>query len=301
MLWLALASGTALCEALKDATGKQALQSLDEYSVLLGLTSTGALLMGILMLVTGGVPTLGPDFGRALLIGGSLNILAFTLYTRAIKIADLSLTVPLVTLTPLFLLVTSPIIVDEWPTGLDAIGVLLLIVGSYMLNLKPSEGLTLTPLKALMINPGSRMMLGVAFLWSITSNFDKVGTLNSSSLFWGMSLFGTIAVGMVPFVVQRSRQKGMGPVIGSWRTDQSVYLRSQARFVILAGVFQSIGISLQFVALTLAPVAQVVAVKRMSALISVGFGYILFGEQGLRERLLGAAIMVSGVAIMAID
>ncbi|MEM7796391.1 MAG: DMT family transporter [Cyanobacteria bacterium P01_C01_bin.118] len=301
MLWLALASGTALCEALKDATGKQALQSLDEYSVLLGLTSTGALLMGILMLVTGGVPTLGPDFGRALLIGGSLNILAFTLYTRAIKIADLSLTVPLVTLTPLFLLVTSPIIVDEWPTGLDAIGVLLLIVGSYMLNLKPSEGLTLTPLKALMINPGSRMMLGVAFLWSITSNFDKVGTLNSSSLFWGMSLFGTIAVGMVPFVVQRARQKGMGPVIGSWRTDQSVYLRSQARFVILAGVFQSIGISLQFVALTLAPVAQVVAVKRMSALISVGFGYILFGEQGLRERLLGAAIMVSGVAIMAID
>lgn len=301
MLWLALASGTALCEALKDATGKQALQSLDEYSVLLGLTSTGALLMGILMLVTGGVPTLGPDFGRALLIGGSLNILAFTLYTRAIKIADLSLTVPLVTLTPLFLLVTSPIIVDEWPTGLDAIGVLLLIVGSYMLNLKPSEGLTLAPLKALMINPGSRMMLGVAFLWSITSNFDKVGTLNSSSLFWGMSLFGTIAVGMVPFVVQRARQKGMGPVIGSWRTDQSVYLRSQARFVILAGVFQSIGISLQFVALTLAPVAQVVAVKRMSALISVGFGYILFGEQGLRERLLGAAIMVSGVAIMAID
>jgi drug/metabolite transporter (DMT)-like permease len=51
----------------------------------------------------------------------------------------------------------------------------------------------------------------------------------------------------------------------------------------------------------MAPVAQVVAVKRMSTLISVGFGYMLFGETGLRERLLGAAIMVSGVAIMAID
>ncbi|MGD1952099.1 MAG: EamA family transporter [Leptolyngbyaceae cyanobacterium] len=300
MLWLALASGTAFCEALKDATGKQALKSLDEYSVLLGFTSTGALLMAILMLATEGLPTLGPDFGLALLVGGGLNILAFTLYTRAIKIADLSLTVPLVTLTPLFLLVTSPIIVDEWPTGLDALGVLFLIVGSYMLNLKPREGFTLAPLQALMANPGSRMMLGVAFLWSITSNFDKVGTLNSSSLFWGMSLFGMIAIGMVPFVMQRAWQKGGGSVIDGLQTDKSA-ARSQAPFVVLAGIFNALGVSLQFVALTMAPVAQVIAVKRMSTLISVVFGYILFGETGLRERFLGAAVMVSGVAIMAMD
>ena len=301
MLWLALASGTAFCEALKDATGKQALKSLDEYSVLLGFTSTGALLMALLMLATEGLPTLGPDFGLALLVGGGLNILAFTLYTRAIKIADLSLTVPLVTLTPLFLLVTSPIIVDEWPTGLDALGVVFLIVGSYMLNLKPSEGFTLAPLQALMLNPGSRMMLGVAFIWSITSNFDKVGTLNSSSLFWGMSLFGTIAIGMVPFVMQRAWQRGSRSVIDGLRANKSAPVRSQIPFVVLAGIFNALGVSLQFVALTMAPVAQVIAVKRMSALISVLFGYLLFGETGLRERFLGAAIMVSGVAIMAMD
>ena len=299
MLWLALASGTAICEALKDATGKQALKSLDEYSVLLGFTSTGALLMAILMLLTEGLPTLGPDFGLALLVGGGLNILAFTLYTRAIKVADLSLTVPLVTLTPLFLLVTSPIIVGEWPTGLDALGVLFLIMGSYLLNLKPSEGFTWAPLRAMMTNPGSRMMLGVAFLWSITSNFDKVGTLNSSSLFWGMSLFSTIAIGMVPFVVRRTWQQGLS--IQDIQTETLVPVRSQAKFVMLAGVFNAVGVTLQFAALTIAPVAQVIAVKRMSALISVGFGYILFGETGIRERLLGAAIMVSGVAIMAMD
>ena len=249
--------------------------------------------MALLMLATEGIPTLGTDFGLALLVGGSLNILAFTLYTRAIKIADLSLTVPLVTLTPLFLLVTSPVIIGEWPTGLDAVGVMFLIVGSYMLNLNPSDGFTLAPLRALMLNPGSRMMMAVAFLWSITSNFDKVGTLNSSPLFWGMSLFATIAVGMVPFILKRVWQKGMGPALGG--------LWTQAKFVTLAGTFQAIGISLQFTALTMAPVAQVVAVKRMSALISVGFGYALFGETGLRERLLGAAIMVSGVVIMAMD
>ena len=135
MLWLLLSSGTALCEALKDATGKQALKSLDEYSVLLGFSLVSALLMGGFMLATEGLPPLGPGYRSALLVGGGLNILAFTLYFRAIKTADLSLTVPLVTLTPLFLLVTSPLIVGEWPTGLDAVGVILLIVGSYVLNL----------------------------------------------------------------------------------------------------------------------------------------------------------------------
>lgn len=293
MLWLLLSSGTALCEALKDVTGKQALKSVDEYSVLLGFSTVGALLMGGFMLMTEGLPTLGPRYGLALLWGGSLNILAFTLYFRAIKTADLSLTVPLVTLTPLFLLVTSPIIVSEWPTGLDAVGVIFLIVGSYVLNLKPSQGFTLAPLQAIATNSGSRTMVGVAFIWSITSNFDKVGTLNSSSLFWGMSLFTTIAIGMVPFVAQRIVTKGFHAVISP--------MGAQAKFIVLAGIFTAVGISLQFTALTMAPVAQVVAVKRMSTLISVGFGYFLFGETGLQERLLGAAIMVSGVAIMAID
>ncbi|MBT9314250.1 EamA family transporter [Leptothoe spongobia] len=293
MIWLLFSSGTALCEALKDATSKQALKSLDEYSVLLGFSLIGALLMGSLMLATEGIPSLGPGYGKAILIGGSLNILAFTLYFRAIKTADLSLTVPLITLTPLFLLITSPIIVEEWPTGLDAIGVVLLIVGSYVLNLKPGKGVTLEPLQAIVTNPGSRTMVGVAFIWSITSNLDKVGTLNSSSLFWGTSLFATVAIGMMPFVAKRMWQKGIPAVLYPFK--------GQAKFVGLAGIFLAIGVSLQFAALTMAPVAQVIAVKRMSALISVGLGYVLFEETGLRERFLGAAIMVSGVAIMAID
>ena len=293
MLWFFLASGTALCESIKDATSKQALKSLDEYSVLMGFSAIAAVLMGSFMLLTQGIPPLGPKFASALLVGGGLNILAFTLYFRAIKTADLSLTVPLVTLTPLFLLVTSPIIVQEWPTQLDAVGVVLLILGSYILNLHPAQGGSLAPLKAIFTNSGSRTMVGVAFLWSITANFDKVGTLNSSSLFWGTSLLATVALGMVPFVAQKIYQKGLHVVLQP--------LQVQAKFLALAGAFISVGVSLQFWALTMAPVAQVIAVKRMSALISVLFGAFLFGETGLRERLLGAAIMVSGVAIMAMD
>ncbi|MGB3299352.1 MAG: DMT family transporter [Phormidesmis sp.] len=297
-MWLFFASLTALFEAGKDATGKQSLKTLDEYSVLFGFMAVGIVFLCPVLWLSGGVPVLQPDFWWALLIGGGLNILAFTLYVRALKLADLSLTVPLVTLTPLFLLVTSPLIVQEWPTWADGVGVVLLVVGSYVLNLKAavesqsvvptSRGArALRPLVAMARNPGSRLMLCVAFIWSITSNFDKIGVLNSSPLFWALSLFCAIAGGMLPFVFRRGR--GLRPLILEWR------------LLLVTGGFNAIAITFQMLALTLAPVAQVIAVKRMSALLSVLLGHFFFKEKGLRERLLGAAIMVSGVVIMSLS
>ena len=289
-MWLLFASLTAFFEACKDATGKQSLKTLDEYSVLFGSMSAGAIFL-LPVLWISGIPTIQPGFWVALLIGGSLNILAFTLYVRALKLADLSLTVPLVTLTPLFLLVTSPLIVQEWPTGADGLGVGLLVIGSYVLNLGAdrTRGL-LAPLLAMAHNPGSRLMLCVAFIWSITSNFDKIGVVNSSPLFWALSLFVVIAAGMIPFVFFSGRSLSVvtAELIGQWQ------------ILVTTGGLNAIAIAFQMLALPLAPVAQVIAVKRMSALLSVLIGHFFFGEKGLQARLTGAAIMVSGVVIMAL-
>ncbi|MFK8184387.1 MAG: EamA family transporter [Phormidesmis sp.] len=296
-MWLLLASLTAFFEACKDATGKQSLKTLDEYSVLFSFMAVGVVLLLPVMLLTEGVPIIQPNFGWAILVGGGLNILAFTLYVRALKIADLSLTVPLVTLTPLFLLGTSPLIVQEWPTWADGVGVVLLVIGSYVLNLDTSpSGLSarqswLAPLQAMVRNSGSRLMLCVAFLWSITSNFDKIGVLNSSLLFWVISLFTTIAAGMVPFVFLRGRSF----------PDVLKHLLTQWKLLGITGAFNAIAVTCQMLALPLAPVTQVIAIKRMSALISVLFGHFFFGEKGVKSRLIGAAIMVGGVAVMSLN
>ena len=292
-MWFFFASLTAFFEACKDATGKQSLKTLDEYSVLFGLMAVGSVILLPVLLLTG-LPPIQPSFWLAIVIGGSLNILAFTLYVRALKLAALSLTVPLVTLTPLFLLVTSPLLVQEWPTWADGIGVILLVVGSYVLNMNAlniGTGLSQSPFEPLFImarNPGSRLMLCVAFIWSITSNFDKIGVQGSSPLMWATALFSVIAAGMVPFVFCRPHSTGFRPLLGEWR------------LLGLTGVFNAIAITFQMLALPMAPVAQVIAVKRMSALISVVFGHFFFKEKGFKERLAGAAIMVSGVVVMSL-
>ena len=287
-MWLLFASLTAFFDACKDATGKQSLKTLDEYSVLFSFMAIGVVILFPIVLIEG-IPPIQPGFWLALLIGGGLNILAFTLYVRALKLADLSLTVPLVTLTPLFLLVTSPILVQEWPTWADGVGVVLLVIGSYVLNL--GAGILQAPFEPLFTmarNPGSRLMLCVAFIWSITSNFDKIGVQGSSPLLWAIALFSVIATGMVPFVFFRQNSLGIGPLLGEWR------------LLGLTGVFNAIAITFQMLALPMAPVAQVIAVKRMSALLSVLFGHFFFREKGFKSRLAGAAIMVSGVVIMAL-
>jgi drug/metabolite transporter (DMT)-like permease len=302
MLWLLLASCTALCESLKDVGSKQSLKTIDEFIVTGATMWVGVAVLLPYIALTTGFPTIGPHFGGAILVGGSLNVVAFSLYIRAIKLGDLSLTVPLVTLTPLFLLVTSPLIVGEWASPIDAIGVLLIIIGSYILNLgaKPGEPSQprayLAPIRAMIHNPGSRLMLIVALIWSVTSTVDKIGVQNSSPLMWAASLFGFIGTALLPLGIQRWRRRD--------RSRSSLSRSSLSRREILtlgsAGIINAIGVGLQMVALTMAPVAQVIAVKRMSALITVVLGHFLFQEQGIKARLLGAAVMVAGVAVISI-
>jgi drug/metabolite transporter (DMT)-like permease len=246
-----------------------------------------AILFLLPLLLWNGIPSIGAQFWIALLIGGSLNVISFLLYIKAIQITDLSLTVPLVSLTPLFLLFTSPLIVQENPTIADAIGIFLIVIGSYVLNLRERQNGYLAPLKALLRNRGSRYMLMVAFLWSITANFDKVGVVNSSPLFWSTALYSYLAVGMFPIALYKSHQK-FNQILPNLKP------------LMVIGLFHAIAITFQMMAVTYTLVTQVIAIKRTSALISVWLGHVLFKEQGLQERLIGAAIMVFGVVVTTV-
>jgi len=45
-------------------------------------------------------------------------------------------------------------------------------------------------------------------------------------------------------------------------------------------------------------VVRVISVKRLSALIGVLLGSLFLKERGLRHRLVGAGLMVAGVALL---
>jgi uncharacterized membrane protein len=61
------------------------------------------------------------------------------------------------------------------------------------------------------------------------------------------------------------------------------------------GTLNSITVLMQMQAVQMTLVTRVIAIKRMSALFSVLWGFLLFKEQGIRERAIGSLFMVLGV------
>ena len=286
MMWLILASLSAFFEAVKDVVSKHNLKANDEYVVTWSLTFFTAVFLTPLLFIIE-IPPLNQQFWIALLIGGIMNAVIALLYIKAIKLSDLSLAVPLVALTPLFMLLTSPLIVGEYPNFFDGIGVFLIVMGSYLLNIKEKSQGYLAPFKALLHQPGSKLMLLVAFLWSITTNFDKIGVQNSSPIFWVFALLTTMSVLLLPVLLHKT-------------SNPKRQIIQYLPMLMATGFFNALGVIFQMQALTMTLVVQVIALKRTSVLMGVLFGHFIFKEKDIQERFLGAAIMMGGVLFITL-
>ncbi len=288
MLWFIFAFLTALFEATKDVFSKKSLKDINEYLVAWSLPCFALPFLLPLLLFTG-IPPLGERFWQALFIGGSLYAITLILYMKAIKSSDLSITVPMLTFTPLFLLITSPLMVGEFPGIFGLIGIFLIVTGSYLLNInKKSHGYGyFAPFKALLKEKGPRLMLVVAFIWSITSNIDKIGLQNSSPLFWVIAVDAFVALLMFPLCKSR----------GNGKTTQ---IPANLRALLKVGLFGGLTSACQMPAISLTLVAYVISIKRTSAIMGVLFGYLIFKEKGIRERLVGVIVMVLGILFITL-
>jgi uncharacterized membrane protein len=222
-----------------------------------------------------------------LALSAPLEVWTMHLYLRAIAIAPLSLTVPLLAWTPVFSAGFSAVVLREVPTPAGFAGILLVAAGSWLLY--SSEGCeALEPLRCIARERGARLMLGVALLFSVTSALGKVGLLHSSALFFGPMYVAALAVGLVVVSLVR----GQARVLVS-------QLRPNRWFIAIGAGVAAMTL-LHFTAIGMTKVAYMIAVKRSSLLASVVIGRVFFGERGLERRLPGAALMLAGVALLAL-
>lgn len=202
---------------------------------------------------------------------------------RSIQLGDLSTTEPIMNFTPLFLLFTSPLLVNEYPTRTGLIGVLLVVVGAYVLNIREmSIRKIFEPLANIFTIKSSRLMLMVAFTASITTAVDKIGVGNSSGLFWAFSVNLFLTFAFLTLILWKRRR-----LVGGFRMRPS-------RYMFWAGFFNGLSTVCQMTALQLTLVSYVISVKRTSAIFSVLFGFLFFNEKHIEKRVLGVVIMILG-------
>ena len=225
------------------------------------------------------------QFYEALFISGIINITSAILYHRAIFDGDISAVVPMLSFTPLFLLFLSPVIVGEFPDFWGLIGTILIISGSYLLNVNLKKQNILAPLKSLFKERGTRYMLIVSFIWAISANFDKRGIEASSILQYLVFINLFVTAGTTVYVF--SKRKITVPA-----------LKLEYKNLLMVGLMTSAGYFVHMTAISLTLVVYVVSLKRTGGMISVILGYFIFKEQNIRQRFLGSVIMFAGVLLI---
>ena len=285
MLGFFYAFCAAFFASTSDAFCKKALERFPAVLVAWArLVFASPFLLCLLFRVEGPAPD--RVFWLLLLLLLPLESLALVLYMRAIQISPLSLTVPFLSMTPVFTLATSLILLGEFPDASGVAGVLCIVAGAYLLNVNLSRQGLLEPLRAVGREKGSLMMLVVAFLYSITSNLGKLAIQHASPTWMAAVYVPFLAVGFLPVCVRA------GVRLSSLRAGIPVFL--------LIGLTQAVMAVFHFQAISMILVPYMVSVKRLSVLLSVIYGAVFFHERQMRERLLGSLVMVLGVLLMLV-
>ncbi|KPL19854.1 MAG: hypothetical protein AMJ92_01435 [candidate division Zixibacteria bacterium SM23_81] len=280
-MWILFALLCSFFFALQGAHGKRILGRIHPYIVTWAMF---AFAIPFLLLALGidGLPQVRASFWPALAVTLGVNLLAVTLYVRAIKLSPLSLAFPFLAFTPLFLILTGYVALGEVPDALGIVGIGLIVIGAYFLNLdKLKEGLW-APLRNIARERGSLLMILVALLWGISAAADKVAVLNSSPFFFLAVFHVLFPLFYFPVLWLKADQ---------WKQQVIKEAPALLTFAFLGAVM----IVFQMLAFRLTLASYVIAIKRAGMVFSILLGYFFFGESHVKVRLLGGAMMVGGV------
>ena len=274
--------------AVVDALRKKLVQGSNEYIAFWGLVLFSLPVFLIAVFLTGW-PEIGRNFYIVVPIGVVINIVASLMIFKALKVSPLSLTIPFLAFTPVFLILTSFLMLREIPNVYGLIGIILVTLGAYTLNISKAKEGFWEPIKAIKKERGSFYALIVSFIFSIGANIDKIAIKNSSPTAYPLVFYLTILIVMSLIIFSRFKIKD---IISATRNNFKLY--------IAAGVFLGLAIIFQLLSVARILVAYTISIKRAGFIFAVIFGYLFFKEKEFGSRFLGAIVMVIGVLLITL-
>ena len=216
-----------------------------------------------------------------------LNVASNLALLEAVRRSPLSLTIPLLSLTPVFTSILAIPVLGEVPGPRQWVGIATVVAGAFWMNLDLGELSLRNAWRTFSSEPGSRLAVVVALLWSLAMPLDKIAVLSSSPAFHGLILSSGVGVAVVLLAWLR----------GSLGRFRELLIRPG---LVLAGLGVSIlAIALQLVAIAIVWVGLVETMKRgIGSLLSQVWGRLVFNERLEPQRLLGVLAMAVGVALI---
>lgn len=288
-IWIVFALASAFFHASRLAVTKRlsisfSTQALTFYVNLASLAVTAPLIVRY-----HDFPLDNPEYLTAVLAGGLLSGFGGWALNHAIKISEISLVGPLMTLTPGFVVLIEWIITDDLPGLYGLLGVSLLMLGSYLLSREDSA-----------VPPSRRRQRSPASLFAIAA----------AACFAGATTLGRVAIQLTDPLSFAVMVAIVNPVVlFVMFSVQSHYfyrelitddMRREIRPLLLLGLLFALMRIADQIALSLTLASYAMAVKRTAGVFSVGLGRLLFGERHMPVKLVGSAIMLLGVFVLTI-
>lgn len=287
-MWFFYALAFAIISSFSVIIAKKVMQSVDQYSYLLFVSICTVPYLIILSLVFFKQPNLDRAFWLAITTGTAISVVAAILAYKAIRESEVSLVNPISAFNPMFVAIISFFILNEMLGLRDVLGIIVIVIGAYVLQASKSKKGFFEPIRALVTHKGVQLSFVAYFLWAITPSFEKTAILhaNPSNPLFVASVEKTLSILIfIPIVFKKSITP-IKKVFASWR------------LILLDGLLGGLGIGAAFMAYSLSPLGLATAVFKLSVVIVPVLGWLFFKEKDIKERLLGALIMLGGVILL---
>lgn len=208
-------------------------------------------------------------------------------YYEALKEDDVSLVIPILSLSPVITLIFSTLILKEYPTLWGVVGILLIIFGIYALKIGHVREGVLQPFHHLRNNRGVRLMGIVLLSYGFGSIFDKIGVTNSNAYVYALANYVFVSLSL--FVLAYFKAK-------SYLKELFVYKKQ----FFLIGLIVAGYTILYLLALETSFASYAIAVRSTSVLFTVLFAYLFFKEKEILQKAFAAIVIILGLICIKI-
>jgi len=286
-MWIVFGLVSAISDAAKNIFAKKSSQHFDPL-VITWAWVFYSMFVFLPLMVTKIPARLDVIFWQSFILRILLDSFAFILFSKAIQKSDLSMSLPMLTFTPVFTLFTGMLINREFPNTLESVGMIMIVFGAYILNLKNTRKNIWQPILSIYEDKGTLIMFIVACIWGITTSLHKLAILHSNPYFYaGLSSLALTTV-FTPLAIIKNKKD----------FQRAISLKNLPSLLPI-GLLDGVTTLTLFLSQNLAFSVLAISLKRTSIFFSAIFGWLFFKEK-IKNRLIPIIVMIGGVILITL-
>ena len=210
------------------------------------------------------------------------DALAEWMKMKAFETGEISVVSSFISLSPLFLIVNSPLITgDSLPTG-GILAILLVVTGTLLLSWKgKKEGAIFTQRKAILLS------LCSAFFFSLNICFDRLAVQVASPVLSGFAMTLVAGLFLLPGMLRS--------------TGYQQVLEQNLKPFSIRGCFECTFMICKHSALQFLQAPYVACIMKVGLIFSIIAGRVTFKEEDTVRKLLSSSLIVGGIVLIVLE